>query len=100
MGAQLGVPATERGRSLSGLAKALMRPGGLLDQIETALRRALAVRPDDVPTLVRLRVVLLPQARRFSGGDLLLHDTDREAGRYDVGAFTRIGSPRHLTRRA
>ena len=30
------------------------------------------------------------EPRRFAGGDLLLHDTDREAGRYDASAFTRI----------
>ena len=37
--------------------KALIRPGGLLDQAETALRRALALRPHDVPTLARLGAV-------------------------------------------
>ena len=37
--------------------EALVRPGGLLDQAETALRRTLALRPDDVPTLVRLGAV-------------------------------------------
>ena len=38
-------------------SEALMRPGGLLDQAESALRRTLAARPDDVPTLARLGAV-------------------------------------------
>ena len=42
---------------MSDTDKALVRPGGLLDQAETALRRALAARPHDVPTLVRLGAV-------------------------------------------
>ena len=37
--------------------EALLRPGGLLDKAETALRRTLAVRPHDVPTLARLGAV-------------------------------------------
>ena len=40
------------------LDEALLRPSGLLDQAETALRRALALRPHDVPTLARLGAVL------------------------------------------
>ena len=38
-------------------AEALLRSGGLLDQAEPALRRALAARPHDVPTLARLGAV-------------------------------------------
>ena len=30
------------------------------------------------------------QPRRFSGGDLLLHDTDREGANFEMGVFTRI----------
>ena len=37
--------------------EALMRPGGLLDQAEAALRRTLAARPHDVPALARLGAV-------------------------------------------
>ena len=42
---------------MSGLDQALIRPGGLLDQAETVLRRTLAARPHDVPTLARLGAV-------------------------------------------
>ena len=42
---------------MNGPNEALVRPGGLLDQAETVLRRALALRPHDVPTLARLGAV-------------------------------------------
>ena len=42
---------------MSDVDKALLRPDGLLDQAETALRRTLALRPHDVPTLARLGAV-------------------------------------------
>ena len=31
-----------------------------------------------------------PEPRRFRGGDLLLHDTDRAAGKFDLGLFSRL----------